>query len=327
MPKLVKKAKVKEPEVSEPKNDLVIFSTQRELVKQLCSDDIVRIKKAFNVEIDIKSDKFYINSESVDNSRKAAIVLERLFALFADFPSISDDQINLELDESIDELLPKNYPETKYKDFFRNYKNIGFSPRTKNQEAIVDTILKKQISVIWGCAGTGKTLYSCICALKQLFENRFEKIIVIKSLSNVGVGVGFLPGDISEKTSPYLSNVNSSFLELLGEKELEIKIKEKKIVFDTPTFMRGQNLNNCFIIVDEVQNLNKNEILTVLTRMGTGTKCVLTGDLSQKDIKEKAGLQLVIDNLKDISGVGFVKLDIEDVQRARIIKEIIRAFE
>lgn len=307
----------------------VKFVVNSDLIKELCSSDLIKIKKAFGVDIDLKGNVFYISGD-ITNSRKSAMVLERIFDWVDNEYMIMDDDI----DELILEFLPKPYAETKYKGFFVTYDGKEISPRTKNQEMIIKTIQTKSISILHGCAGTGKTAMAIAMALKYLEYNRYNKIVVCRPLTTVDGGgknsLGYLPGDIDEKTSPYCNPLVQLFLDYLGEKEYENLVKEKKIVFESLALIRGATFNDSFIILDECQNTTKHEVLSFFSRLGT-SKIVVTGDERQSDMKHAkdtlSGLACAVKYLKDIDGIGFVKMDETDIQRSKIIGEIIEAFE
>jgi len=329
MPKITKKAKVKEIEkVDEVKQPpIVIYVADRDLLGKLASSDLVNISKSFNVKIDTKGERFTITSNEINDCRKGAIVLEKLFDAFDRNFDIQDSDI----DELISSLLPKPLAGSKYKGIYKNHKGEDFSPRTENQELAIKMIKNKTISVLYGHAGTGKSKLSVCMSLKMLDDGRYDKIIVVRPMITVGNAIGYLPGNLDEKYGVYVSPIAETFLEMLGERGYEQKLKENKILYTPVGFVRGGNFENAFIIIDEAQNLSKHEILTLLTRICHNTKVCITGDRSQSDIKsskpEKSGLECVVELLKDVDDVGMVKFGLQDIQRHKLVGEIIRAFE
>ena len=329
MPKITKKAKVKEVEkLDEAKQSpTVVYIADRDLLGKLASTDLVNISKSFNVKIDTKGERFTITSNEINDCRKAAIVLEKLFDAFDRNFDIQDSDI----DELITSLLPKPLAGSKYRGLYKTWKGEEFSPRTENQELAIKMIKNKTISVLYGSSGSGKSFLANLLALKFLEDGRYDKIIIVRPLSTVGAGIGFLPGSELEKIQPYNSPVTEAFINILGDKNYEQYIKDKKIVFTPVSFTRGQNFSDAIIIIDEAQNLSKHEILTLLTRICQNTKVIITGDRSQSDIKsskpEKSGLEWVVELLKDIDDVGMVKFGLQDIQRHKLVGEIIRAFE
>jgi phosphate starvation-inducible PhoH-like protein len=305
----------------------VTFVGDSELVAEILPEDLTKIRKAFGVSIENKSDKFYISSDNIENCRKAASVLEKLFDLLDSEIAFEDEDV----DRLILELLPKPFPGTKYKGFFTTFDGKEISPRTLNQEKIIHTIKNKTISVIHNYAGTGKTKLALIAALKFIFDGRYDKLIVVRSTQTVGKEMGFLPGNLDEKFGAYVSPIVDTLHELLGEKKFEEMVASKKIVFSPIAFFRGVNIENSIMMIDEAQNTTKHEILTLLTRLGTLSKIIITGDSNQNDFKdtkiEKTGLDCVIEYLSDLEDVGFVEMKLEDIQRNKLVGQIISAFE
>lgn len=328
MQKPKKDKPVKESKTVEVTKPTVFFYADKNLIKKLFGADLEKIKNAFNVSIDISKDRFTISSETdVNACRKACFVLEEIFNILDKDAEPTEEDI----DDIISEQVPKPYKDSKYKGYFRTFKNEEISPRTENQELIIDFSKKKTITVVHGSAGTGKTKILCTIALKLLLDNRFEKIVVFKPLTVVGKDIGFLPGTIESKIMPMYANLYETFCDLIGEKELELKIKEKKIVFNPIGTTRGINVDHSIMIIDEAQNTTKMEMLTLLTRI-SNSKVFITGDVTQQDLKfsskaEKTGLDYCIEKLQEVEQVGFVKMNENDIQRSKIVSEIIRAFE
>ena len=303
----------------------VYYFADNDCLDGLYLEDISRIKKAFQVRIDICDEKFSIQSTNLENCRKAVIVLEKMFNTIDKFGEVTEE----ELTSYISDLHFRPLEGTKYKNIYTTPEGDNISPRTENQELLVKGIRNNIITVVHGCAGTGKSKLSLVMGLKYLEENRFDKIIVVRPMITVGASMGFLPGGVAQKYGPYTGPISDALVEMLGERELENKIRSKKIEFAPVGFTRGANFQNAYIIIDEAQNLSKVEILTLLTRVGYNTKIVITGDESQTDRKtsERTGLEHCVERLKEIDGVGFVKMNLKDVQRHRIVTDIIQGFE
>ncbi len=310
----------------ENKIPTVFFNIEKHILKKMFEGDIEKIKKTFCVNIEEEKNRYVITSNlDIGWCRKASLVLEKIVNLLDKNIEPTDEEV----DSFISELLPKPYKESKYKNFFRTHKNEELSPRTENQELALDIMKRKMVSVIYGCSGSGKSKLGLMFALNELNTGRYDKIIIIRPMVVVGNSIGYLPGDLNNKSFPFYGPIHSSLIDLIGERDLETYIKEKKIVFETVSFIRGGNFDDSLILVDEVQNMTKMEILTILTRLCHNSKIILTGDTSQKDVKssEKTGLDHVIEKLADIEEVGFVKMTDQDIQRHKIVGDIIRAFE
>jgi len=327
----LKKTPRKTKEIKETKNiddlNTVVFFVSKDEYTLFEDSDILRLKRAFNVSITFDGDRFLVTSSNIKQCRKAVIVLEKIFNLINKGIEVLEEDVTF----FINEQNPAPLANSKYKAIFTSFDGVEYSPRTDNQEYFIELINHNTITIAAGAAGTGKTRLASIMAARYIKENRFDSIKIFRPLQAVGnKSVGFLPGNISEKVDPYASAVINTFNELLSEKVVEAYTKTKRLEIGSIALIRGETFNDCIIILDEVQNMSKMEILTLLTRIGFNTKVIITGDQSQSDVaykKEMSGLEYCLDRLKDIDGVGIVKMTIDDIQRNGIIKEIIKNFE
>lgn len=202
-------------------------------------------------------------------------------------------------------------------------------PRSENQKKYVEAILKYDMVVGIGPAGTGKTYLAAACALKFLKSDSVRKIILTRPIVEAGEKLGFLPGDIYEKVHPYLKPLYDVFYSLLGPEKFRM-LREDEVIETVPlAYMRGRTLEHAFIILDEAQNTLPEQMKMFLTRMGLFSKIVITGDITQIDLteKRKSGLILIQEILKKVHPVKFIHFDTTDVVRHPIIKEIINAYE
>ena len=190
-------------------------------------------------------------------------------------------------------------------------------PRNKEQQFALDLLLDTSIPVVTlvGKAGSGKTLLALAAGLEQTFEtNKYKKIVVTKPVEPVGKDIGFLPGTMQEKMMPWLAPIQDNLQYLMGDDRatLEMYIDQGQIEIEAMTFIRGRSISNAFIIIDEVQNMTQHEIKTVLTRVGEGTKIILTGDIDQIDNvyidATNNGLSYVVERLKEESITGHITL-------------------
>lgn len=201
--------------------------------------------------------------------------------------------------------------------------------KTENQKNYIKTILENDIVISIGPAGTGKTFLASTVALKLLKEKKIRKIVVTRPIVESGERLGFLPGDIDDKVNPYLRPVYDTFYNLLGPEKFQI-YKEEEIIETVPlAYMRGRTLENSFIILDEAQNTTTAQMKMFLTRMGNNSKIVITGDITQIDIKEKeiSGLITSMEILKEIKEIKIVKLDTSDIVRHPLVAKIVNAYE
>ncbi len=201
--------------------------------------------------------------------------------------------------------------------------------RTPNQLEYYMKVKENDLVFAVGPAGTGKTFLAVAMALESLKENAVSKIIISRPAVEAGESLGFLPGDLTEKLDPYLRPLTDALFIMIGPEKLK-SMFEKNIIEITPlAYMRGRTLNNAFIILDEAQNATITQMKMFLTRMGTNSKAIVTGDITQIDLKEKSnsGLVNAIDILKNIGGIKFVFFTKKDVVRHKLVAKIINAYE
>ncbi len=201
--------------------------------------------------------------------------------------------------------------------------------KTVGQKKYVDAIKKNTVVFGVGPAGTGKT-YLAVCLAVSAFKGKqVEKIILTRPAVEAGEKLGFLPGDLQTKVDPYLRPLYDALQEMFGM-ETYLKLMEKGSIEIAPlAYMRGRTLSNAFIILDEAQNTTCEQMKMFLTRMGDGSKVVVTGDVTQIDLPEgkKSGLKHAISILKNIEGIETVTLTAKDVVRHPLVMQIVRAYE
>ena len=202
-------------------------------------------------------------------------------------------------------------------------------PRTKTQREYVNSIRNNDIVFGIGPAGTGKTYLAMAMALAYLKEQRINKIILTRPAVEAGEKLGFLPGSISEKVDPYLRPLYDALFDMVDYDKAAYMLEKNIIEIAPLAFMRGRTLNDAFIILDEAQNSTKEQMKMFLTRIGFGSKVVITGDITQIDLPKKAhsGLVEAMRVLKGIEGIEFVWFSQDDVVRHPIVAKIIKAYE
>ncbi len=203
------------------------------------------------------------------------------------------------------------------------------SPYTKAQSIYMDLIAQHDIVFGIGAAGTGKTYLAVAMAVAMFYSKKVELIILSRPAVEAGEKIGFLPGDIREKVDPYLRPLYDSLYEMIIPNDVERYIMSKEIEIAPLAFMRGRTLNNAFIILDEAQNTTPLQMKMFLTRLGHGSKMVVTGDLTQIDLpnESKSGLMDAINKLKDLPEVRVMKFSAKDVVRHPLTAKIIEAYE
>lgn len=233
-----------------------------------------------------------------------------------------------ELREIEEFVYSKNMEEDK----FLKSMTVNTKCKNENQKLLVKSIKENEITIVSGLPGTGKTYIACAEALKLVKSRpKYKKVLLVKSVTQLpGEELGFLPGDLHEKLDPYMISFIDNFEKIIGE-SLTRKLRELGIIKIQPlAFVRGRSIDNTIIIVDEAQNISKENMRTLMTRIGDDSKMVILGDVKQKDIKNKnnSSLGIILEKFKGVEGFGCVELrDPDDVVRNPIIKIIESSFD
>mgnify|MGYP003641548998 CR=1 FL=1 len=199
--------------------------------------------------------------------------------------------------------------------------------QTKNQKAYMAAIDSSPITLALGPAGTGKTYIATTMASDMLMNQQIGKILITRPAMEAGERLGFLPGDIGEKFDPYFAPVREILNRRLGTAYVESLIKSGKITTMPLAYMRGHTFNNTFMILDEAQNASPEQVKLFLTRVGTYSKIVISGDISQKDLKSHDGLSDAMRRLEPFEVASMVEFTREDVVRSGLAKVIVEAYE
>ena len=205
----------------------------------------------------------------------------------------------------------------------------AISPKTEGQKAYVNIVQKNDVVFSIGPAGTGKTFIAVAFAVAALENHEVDRIILCRPAVEAGESLGFLPGDLKEKVDPYLAPLYDSLRTLFAENKL-IQLLEQKTIEVVPlAYMRGRTLDSAYMILDEAQNATVMQMKMFLTRLGIGSRAIITGDVTQIDLQSRSdsGLVQVAGILKDVEGIGFVMLDQNDVVRHPLVMKIIQAYD
>ena len=200
---------------------------------------------------------------------------------------------------------------------------------TLNQIKIVELISKKDLVFVIGPAGTGKTYTSVALAVKFLKEKKVKRIILTRPAVEAGENLGFLPGDMNDKLDPYMQPLYDALREMIPKEKLKKFIESGTIQIAPLAYMRGRNLDDAFVILDEAQNTTHSQMKMFLTRMGKNAKFIITGDPGQIDLPRKiiSGLKEAILILKEINEIGILYLNDKDVMRHKLLKKVINAYK
>ena len=202
-------------------------------------------------------------------------------------------------------------------------------PKTLGQKEYLNSIRKNAITFGVGPAGTGKTYLAVAMAVKAFKSKEVTRIILTRPAVEAGEKLGFLPGDLQNKVDPYLRPLYDGLYDMLGPETFQ-KLQEKQSIEVAPlAYMRGRTLDDAFIILDEAQNTSPEQMKMFLTRMGVGSKVVVTGDVTQIDLPDKArsGLVDALSVLKNVEGIGRVYFSEKDVVRHRLVQQIVKAYD
>ena len=212
---------------------------------------------------------------------------------------------------------------------FKTESGKPVTPRNQAQKQYIDAIEKNDILFAIGPAGTGKTYLAMAMAVAAFTNGRVKRIVLTRPAVEAGEALGFLPGDMAEKITPYLKPLYDALYDMLGVKKAEALIAEDRIEIAPLAFMRGRTLNNSFIILDEAQNTSTEQMKMFLTRTGFGSKAVVTGDITQIDLpaNKKSGLVEARHLLYGIEGIQFIYFTKDDVVRHELVSRIIEAYE
>jgi phosphate starvation-inducible PhoH-like protein len=201
--------------------------------------------------------------------------------------------------------------------------------RGANQTEYLNNVRTHDLTFGIGPAGTGKTYLAVACAVEALQSESVRRIILVRPAVEAGERLGFLPGDLSQKVDPYLRPMYDALYEMMGFERVA-KLIERNIIEVAPlAFMRGRSLNDSFVILDEAQNTTNEQMKMFLTRIGFGSKAVVTGDITQVDLPsaKQSGLRTVIDILRGVRGIAFTMFTSRDVVRHPLVQRIVQAYE
>jgi phosphate starvation-inducible protein PhoH and related proteins len=228
-----------------------------------------------------------------------------------------------------DALDQHHSPAEILEDVVWRHRSSKVAPKTVNQKRYVDAIRNSTITFGIGPAGTGKTFLAVAMAAAALTRREINRIILTRPAVEAGERLGFLPGDLMAKIDPYLRPLFDALHDMLDPEKVATHLERNVIEVAPLAFMRGRTLNDSFVILDEAQNTTPEQMKMFLTRLGFGSKMVITGDITQVDLPrdQQSGLIVVADILKDVEGVDFIRFGGEDVVRHRLVQRIVEAYD
>ena len=287
-----------------------------------------KLQRQFSVNIIDRDGLLKIIGEE-ENAEKTKEVLLSLLKLSEKGNRISEQSVDYAISLTIKEGKAEQLLQLEEDFVARTALGKPVKPKTLGQKSYVDKIRKNMITFGVGPAGTGKTYLAMAMAITAFREEEVSRIILTRPAIEAGEKLGFLPGDLQSKVDPYLRPLYDALYNIMGPEQY-IANAEKGLIEVAPlAYMRGRTLDNAYIILDEAQNTTPAQMKMFLTRIGFGSKVIVTGDLTQKDLEEgkRSGLEDAMFILKNVEGIAFSELTSEDVVRHPLVQRIVNAYE
>ncbi len=282
------------------------------------------IESSFHARITVRGNLVRIVGDPIE--------VQTLSSIFTDLIGCAESGHDITADyvrRTIDASRSAEFaPHELRSDIILTHKGRAIRPKTLGQKRYVDAIRKNTITFATGVAGTGKTYLAMAMALASFQAKEVDRIILSRPIVEAGESLGFLPGTLTEKVDPYIRPLYDALYDMLDAERANALIAAGTIEIVPLAFMRGRTLNNCFIILDEAQNATPEQMKMFLTRLGFGSKMVITGDMSQTDLPQgAAGLSRARRILRNIDNIGFCEFGGRDVVRHPLVADIVAAYD
>jgi len=287
-----------------------------------------RLEHLLDCDLALRGNRLTIEGEESEVERVSELVLELLALVDSGHPL---DKATLELAASLG--LRENGGALRVAaivgDVILEHRGRRIAPKTVNQKAYVDAIRSNTVTFGIGPAGTGKTYLAMATAVSALLSNEVARIILTRPAVEAGEKLGFLPGGLMEKVDPYLRPLFDALYDMMDAETLAAHLDRGSIEVAPLAYMRGRTLNDAFIILDEAQNTTPQQMQMFLTRLGFGSRMVVTGDVTQIDLPtgQYSGLATVGEILGGIRDIGFITFGGQDVVRHKLVQDIVNAYE
>ncbi len=281
------------------------------------------LRRLLGIQVVARRDSLQLKG-SDDQVHEAALVVEHMVRHVGRYGSLSEDQIKQFITESrtdADDVSPDAIQVFAPKRVVK--------PKTPGQHRYVQLMLDNDVTFCTGPAGTGKTYLAVAMAVSMLRSRKIRRLVLARPAVEAGEKLGFLPGDLQAKVNPYLRPLFDALEDMMEFAQMR-KFMELDIIEIIPlAFMRGRTLNEAAIICDEAQNTSTTQMLMVLTRLGQGSKMIITGDVTQVDLAkgQTSGMVEAMDILKRVKGIGVIALHQRDIVRHRLVQNIVRAYK
>jgi phosphate starvation-inducible PhoH-like protein len=296
-------------------------------------ENLRQVSAALDVTIFRRGEKFIVGGA---NAERAVEILEQFYALANNVVSIEDIQLALVEQraksvhgDGMPALLAEKAVEQETESPVLKTRRSDLRGRTPHQNHYIKSILEHDVTIGVGPAGTGKTYLAVACAVDALERDAVKRIVLTRPAVEAGERLGFLPGDLAQKVDPYLRPLYDALYDLLGFDRTQKMFDKQAIEIAPLAYMRGRTLNHAFIILDEAQNTTPEQMKMFLTRIGFGSKAVVTGDITQIDLQrnQKSGLVDAIKVLEQVRGIAFTHFTSADVVRHPLVARIVDAYE
>lgn len=310
--------------------EVVLEPLDNEVLANLCGqfdEHLRQIETRLGVNISNRGNRFQIVGPT-PASREGADILRELYKR-AHSERLDPQRVHMCLQESAMTEDETGFAENNADITSLKTRRLSIIPRGAHQRAYITGIHNNDLSFGIGPAGTGKTYLAVASAVQALEQERVRRIVLVRPAVEAGERLGFLPGDLSQKVDPYLRPMYDALYEMLGFDRVA-KLVDRNIIEVAPlAFMRGRTLNESFIILDEAQNTTIEQMKMFLTRMGFGSRSVVTGDITQIDLprNQMSGLRHVMAVLNGIPNISFTFFDPRDVVRHNLVQRIVEAYE
>ena len=289
------------------------------------NENLKQVEKRFKVSVSHRGHLFYVDGEK-DNVNTAAKVLHTLYEYTKKKSGLGAETVHLILSQgSNGDVLE----EASSNELVVRIRKFTVRGRNQHQRSYLRDIKKNVLSFGIGPAGTGKTYLAVACAVEALSDSKCERIVLVRPAVEAGERLGFLPGDIGQKVDPYLRPLYDALYEMLGFDRVGRLLDRGVIELAPLAYMRGRTLNEAFVILDEAQNTTVEQMKMFLTRIGYGSKVVVTGDPSQADLSREipSGLSNAVFLLRDLDEVGLTQFTSNDVVRHSLVQKIVEAYD
>lgn len=290
--------------------------------------NIRKLERTFGIDYVQRNGKLML-SGSKSGVEGAAFVLDEMLRVLKGGGEITEQNLDYIISLAKEKKMDENYAELERDIICHTIQGRPVKAKTFGQKKYVEAIDKSMIIFGTGPAGTGKTYLAMAKAISAFKKNEVERIILTRPAIEAGEKLGFLPGDLQSKIDPYLRPLYDALYEIMGAEQFQ-KNMEKGLVEVAPlAYMRGRTLDNAFIVLDEAQNTTPSQMKMFLTRIGFGSKAIITGDLTQKDLTAgtKSGLEIALKVVRNIEGISICEFTSRDVVRHPLVQRIVEAYD